>query len=434
MSGKIRTQIKMSLPEVIEIVPLVSSPEMEITVPGSKSITNRSLILAALSNGVVTLENALWSEDTQVMVDALRLLGYKIEVNLDPAEPGNRNLIIEGRGESIPKGGLTESPLELFVGNAGTAARFLTAFLCLGKGTYRLSGVSRMHERPQASLLKSLRELGYRIDSDNDKLPVTIHARGPISGSCRVSINESSQFASALLLLANIGGWNIQIDGELGAKSPYVAMTSSLIERFPIEGGRLIIEPDASSGSYFWAAGHILSVDDGLPIRVARWPKSGWQIDAEFPNFLPVPSVVSRLNDLGDSIMTSIVIAPLANHQTQFINLERLRLQECERVQALRVELTKCGAEIKETGDALTISPGELKGAEIETYDDHRIAMCFATLGLKVPGIRIKNPSCVRKTFPTFFYKLAAPRPVGLGAALLDGQGNKLAVENLIAD
>ena len=434
MTGGIRTQNKMSLPEVIEIIPLESSPEMEITVPGSKSITNRSLILAALSNGEVILDNALWSEDTQVMVEALRQLGYKIEVNLDSLESGNRNLIIEGRGGSIPKGGTPENPMELFVGNAGTAARFLTAFLCLGKGTYRLSGISRMHERPQASLIEALRALGYSIDSENNKLPLTIHAGGPTFGSCRVSIEESSQFASALLLLADLGGWNVEIDGELGAKSPYVAMTSSLIKRFPSDGGRLEIEPDASSGSYFWAAGHILSLGTCLPLKVARWPKSGWQIDAEFTSFLPLPNIVSRRDDLGDSIMTAIVIAPLTGHQTQFVNLERLRLQECERVQALRAELTKCGAVIKETGESLTISPGELKGAEIDTYDDHRMAMSFATLGLKVPGIRIKNPCCVRKTFPTFFYKLAAPAPHGLGATILDGKGNKLKVEQLIAD
>ena len=434
MTGGIRIQNKMSLPEVIEIIPLGSSPEMEITVPGSKSITNRSLILAALSNGEVILDNALWSEDTQVMVDALRQLGYKIEVNLDSLESGNRNLIIEGRGGSIPKGGTPENPMELFVGNAGTAARFLTAFLCLGKGTYRLSGISRMHERPQASLIEALRTLGYCIDSKNNKLPLTIHAGGPTFKSCRVSIEESSQFASALLLLAKLGGWNVEIDGELGAKSPYVAMTSSLIDSFPTEGGRLKIEPDASSGSYFWAAGHILSLNNCLPLKVARWPKSGWQIDAEFTSFLPLPNIVSRRDDLGDSIMTAIVIAPLTGHQTQFVNLERLRLQECERVQALRTELTKCGATIQETGESLTISPGELKGAEIETYDDHRMAMSFATLGLKVPGIRIKNPCCVRKTFPTFFYKLAAPAPHGLGATILDGKGNKLKAEQLIAD
>ena len=132
--------------------------------------------------------------------------------------------------------------------------------------------------------------------------------------------------------------------------------------------------------------------------------------------------------------MTAIAIAPLAKRKTEFTELGRLRLQECERVEALRTELAKCGAEVSETGDTLTIQPGLLHGAEIDTYDDHRMAMCFATLGLKVPGVRIKNPACVRKTFPTFFQKLAAPAPQGLGATLRDGKGNELKREQLIAD
>ena len=424
----------MPLPNLIEIVPLATAPEVEVTVPGSKSITNRALVLAALADGGVTLEGALWSEDTQVMVEALQQLGFGIDVQPDPGESGNRTLIVNGQGGTIPKGGTAESPSELFVGNAGTATRFLTALLCLGQGVYRLSGVPRMHERPQAALLQSLRELGYRINSENDKLPLTIHAEGPKAGSCTVSITESSQFASALLLAADQGGWQVGIEGERGAASPYVAMTSSLIEYFPKSGGRFAIEPDASGGSYFWAAGHILSGEGGLPVKVARWPRSGWQIDAEFPSRLPLPEQTSRQDDLGDSIMTAIAIAPLAKRKTEFTELGRLRLQECERVEALRTELAKCGAEVSETRDTLMIQPGLLHGAEIDTYDDHRMAMCFATLGLKVPGVRIKNPACVRKTFPTFFQKLAAPAPQGLGATLRDGEGNDLKPEQLIAD
>ncbi|MED5382285.1 MAG: 3-phosphoshikimate 1-carboxyvinyltransferase [Verrucomicrobiota bacterium] len=424
----------MPLPELIEIVPLDAAPEVEITVPGSKSITNRALILAALAKGDVTLEGALWSEDTQVMVEALRRLGYAIDVRPDAGEPGNRTLVITGLGQAIPTGGTAEQPLELFVGNAGTAARFLTAFLCLGQGVYRLAGVPRMHERPQAALLHALRELGYRIDSGEDKLPVTIHGVGPSGGSCRVSIGESSQFASALLLGAGLGQWQISIDGERGAAAPYVAMTAGLIEAFPNGGGRLAIEPDASGGSYFWAAGHILAADGGRPVTVERWPSSGWQIDAEFPAKLPLTGALSRRDDLGDSIMTAITIAPLAKQPVRFTELGRLRVQECERVDAMRTGLAKCGAAVVESGDTLEISPGELRGATIETYDDHRMAMCFATLGLKVPGIRIKNPACVRKTFPTFFQKLAAPAPGGLGATLLDGQGNRLEPDRLAAD
>ena len=427
-------QIEMSLPDLIEIVPLSAAPEVEITVPGSKSITNRALILAALAEGEVTLEGALWSEDTQVMVEALQKLGYSIEVQPDPGEAANRTIHVAGLGQAIPSGGTEEEPLELFVGNAGTAARFLTAFLCLGRGVYRLSGVLRMHERPQAALLQALRELGNRIDSENDRLPVTIHGQGPSGGSCRVDIAMSTQFASALLLGAGIGRWQVGIDGEQGAASPYVAMTSSLIDVFPSRGGSFAIEPDASGGSYFWAAGHILSEAGSLPVQVARWPSSGWQIDAAFPGRLPLPPSTSRQDNLGDSIMTAIAIAPLARRQTEFTELGRLRVQECERVVAMRTELTKCGAAIDESGDTLTVQPGALHGAEVDTYEDHRMAMCFATLGLKVPGIRIKNPACVRKTFPTFFQKLAAPAPLGLGATVRDGNGNELKPEQLFAD
>ena len=427
-------QIEMSLPDLIEIVPLSAAPEVEITVPGSKSITNRALILAALAEGEVTLVGALWSEDTQVMVEALQKLGYSIEVQPDPGEAANRTIHVAGLGQAIPSGGTEEEPLELFVGNAGTAARFLTAFLCLGRGVYRLSGVLRMHERPQAALLQALRELGNRIDSENDRLPVTIHGQGPSGGSCRVDIAMSTQFASALLLGAGIGRWQVGIDGEQGAASPYVAMTSSLIDVFPSRGGSFAVEPDASGGSYFWAAGHILSDASGLPVQVARWPSSGWQIDAAFPGRLPLPPSTSRQDNLGDSIMTAIAIAPLARRQTEFTELGRLRVQECERVVAMRTELAKCGAAIDESGDTLTVQPGALHGAEVDTYEDHRMAMCFATLGLKVPGIRIKNPACVRKTFPTFFQKLAAPAPLGLGATVRDGNGNELKPEQLFAD
>ena len=433
-NGVRRMQTEMPLPDLIEIVPLTSAPEVEITVPGSKSITNRALILAALAEGEVTLEGALWSEDTQVMVEALKKLGYSIEVQQDPGEAGNRTIHVTGLGQAIPSGGTEEKPLELFVGNAGTAARFLMAFLCLGHGVYRLSGVLRMHERPQAALLQALRELGYRIDSENDRLPATIHGQGPSGGSCRGDIAMSTQFASALLLGAGLGRWQVGIDGEQGAASPYVAMTSSLIDVFPSRGGSFAIEPDASGGSYFWAAGYILSEAGSLPVQVARWPSSGWQIDTAFPGRLPLPPSTSRQDNLGDSIMTAIAIAPLARRQTKFTELGRLRVQECERVVAMRTELAKCGAAIDESGDTLTVQPGALHGAEVDTYEDHRMAMCFATLGLKVPGIRIKNPACVRKTFPTFFQKLAAPVPLGLGATVRDGNGNELKPEQLFAD
>ncbi len=472
----------MPLPDLIEIVPLAGPVTAEITVPGSKSITNRALILAALADGETTLRGALWSEDTEVMVACLRKLGFAVEVSPEADEPANRTMHVRGMGGEIPPGGTLDQPLELFVANAGTAARFLAAMVCLGSGVYRLSGVPRMHERPQAALFTALRQLGYRIDSPNDKLPALIHGGGRRPGSVTVSVGESSQFASALLLSAVVGGWDVAVDGANDDELPYVEMTRQLVKTFPQRGGQVQIEPDASSGSYFWAATgykvvqrseehlpdgltHILANIYSFTVNVKNWPSSGWQIDARFPDFLALlssskvkdpertmeierllekrwgpswrerqtqehqrylekyeaehgPLTISRATDLGDSIMTAIAVAPLAEQRIHFTSLGRLRVQECERVVALRTELTRCGANVTETGDTLEVFPSDLHGATIDTYHDHRMAMCFATLGLKVAGIKIRNPSCVKKTFPNFFQKLAAPPPHGLGAEI----------------
>jgi 3-phosphoshikimate 1-carboxyvinyltransferase len=475
----------MPLPDLIEIVPLTQPVRAEITVPGSKSITNRALILAALAEGEVTLEGALWSEDTQIMVECLQELGFMVDVRPDQNEFCNRTITVYGKAGTVPPGGTEHQPLELFVGNAGTAARFLAAFVCLGKGVYRLHGVPRMNERPKAALFQALRELGYRVESPTDKLPAIIHGSGPKTGAkCTVNIEESSQFASALLLCANVGGWNVEVVGENAEESPYVEMTLRLGEAFPKQGGTFQIEPDASSGSYFWAANWLVSVGswmkgflestpyyeihgrfhelwdwikashspgqpapaggEQLAISVKNWPKSGWQIDADFPLFIPLPEKISRETQLGDSIMTATVLAAdvwgglgmeRREKGIRFIELRRLRLQETERVVALRTELKKCGANVVETGDTLTIYQATLHGAEIETYNDHRMAMCFAILGLKVPGIKLKNPACVKKTFPNFFQKLAAPPLNGLGATILDAKtGRKLTHDELFAE
>ena len=433
----------MPLPDLIEIVPLTQPVRADITVPGSKSITNRALVLAALAGGETTLQGALWSEDTQVMVDCLQELGFMVNVEQDAKESCNRTITVYGLGGQVPRGGSEAQPLELFVGNAGTAARFLAAMVCLGDGVYRLHGVPRMHERPQSALFQSLRQLGYRIDATNDKLPALIHGAGPKPGAkCTVSIDASSQFASALLLSAGVGGWSVEVLGENADESPYVAMTSELVKAFPHRGGKFQIEPDASSGSYFWAAQWITSTwvadreaaTDQSCIRVLDWPTTNWQIDSRYSESSELPVAVSRKTDLGDSIMTAIAVAPRGFTPIRFTDLGRLRVQECERVVALRTELTKCGAKVIETGDTLEVFPSALHGAEIETYNDHRMAMCFAILGLKVPGIKIKNPACVKKTFPNFFQKLAAAPPYGLGATILDASGHPLTHDELFAD
>jgi len=436
----------MPLPPLIEIAPF-SSPQLEafkttkakIVVPGSKSITNRAMVLAALSDGIVTLKGALWSEDTMAMTECMQRLGFNVDVQPDPDVPANRIITVHGCGGKIPKAGTAEAPLELFVENAGTAARFLTAMTCLGDGVFRLSGVPRMHERPQQELIRALRALGYRVDTPNDMLPAVVFGTGPKPGPVTVSVSDSSQFASALLLSSRVGGWEIAVpEGSNPDELPYVEMTRQMIESFPHGGGEFQIEPDASSASYFHAVNAMFPQVQPVEVLACQPPASsggtGWQIDAEFPRLAPTapaaaagakPSkrakaaqVVSRKTDLGDSIMTAIAIAPLASTPYSFTKLGVLRKQECERVAALRDELTKCKAEVVETGDTLDLSPSDpsaLGDASIHTYHDHRMAMCFATLGLAVGGIKLQDPSCVRKTVPSFFQILAAPPPSGLG-------------------
>ena len=407
----------------VELIPLSSPVHAEVVVPGSKSITNRALVLAALGAGVTELRGALWSDDTEIMVAALRTLGFAIQVEDDPDEPANRTIRVTGGGGVIPAAGTAEAPLPVYVGLAGTAARFLTAMLCLGQGSYRVWGTARMHERPQAELFSALRGLGYRIDDDGGKLPAVVHGTGPRRGRTSVSADHSSQFASALLLSAGAGGWDVDVRGGDRDELPYVEMTRALLRAFPRGGGTFVVEPDASSASYFVGAAWLLNQRTstaGSTVAVRHWPRTGWQIDAELPRYLPPPAELSRERHLADAIMTTIALAPFAAAPTRFTELGRLRVQECERVVAMRTELTKCGARVEETGDTLLVHPGPLHGAAIDTYGDHRVAMCFGMLGLAVPGLRIQDPECVRKTFPNFFSKLSAPPPGGLGAGRAD--------------
>ncbi|MDB6056482.1 MAG: 3-phosphoshikimate 1-carboxyvinyltransferase [Verrucomicrobiales bacterium] len=385
------------------------------------------------------------------MVDALRKLGFNIDVAVDPGEPFNRVITVQGANGTIPNSGTVGLPLEIYVGNAGTAARFLSALVCLGRGVYSLRGTPRMHERPQAALLNALRQLGYKVESPNNKLPAVIHGQGPRVAACKIDIHESSQFASALLLCAKVGGWDVEVVGEDVEEAPYVAMTHKLIEAFARNNGDFGIEPDTSSASYFVAANWLVRIlaretmeawdhQTAHPrtkqraltdlynrltlVNVAGLPRSDWQIDTAFQNFIPLPKQISRHTELGDSIMTAMVLAPFANQPTTFTDLQNLRLQECDRVSAMQTELVKCGVRVDVSGDDLTVFPSSktLHGAEIETYDDHRMAMCFAIFGLRVSGIRLKNPSCVKKTFPNFFQKLATQVPAGLGAQILDAK------------
>jgi len=387
------------LPDPYPIEPLAKPPNCTITVPGSKSITNRALILAALSDGKCTLRGALWADDTQVMLDSLQKLGFEVTVEPDPAEESNRTITVVGRGGEIPA-----KKAELYVGNAGTAARFLTALVCLGHGEYTISGDPRMHERPMKDLFEPLESLGVDIDTSNGFLPATVHARGLRKGRATVNLTNSTQFASALLLIMKQAHIELAFPQMEVEARGYILMTELMLDSFQAD---YEIEPDFSSASYFWAAGSAT----GGKIEVTGWhgAEQSMQIDARFPAFLPPPGRISRLRDLGDSVLTLAICALFGTTSMQLVDAAWLRKQETDRLKAMVTELKRVGAEATETDDGFIVhpaKPGQLHGADIETYNDHRMAMCFAVLGLKVPGIRIKNPGCVSKTFPNFFEKL----------------------------
>jgi 3-phosphoshikimate 1-carboxyvinyltransferase len=385
-----------TFPDILEIQPLTKPPDCAITVPGSKSITNRALILAALADGKCTLRGALWADDTQVMVASLQKLGFEVTVKPHPAEESNRTITVLGRGGVIPA-----EKAELYVGNAGTAARFLSALVALGDGEYKITGNRRMQERPMTDLFVGLRELGVDISPSN-RLPATIRSWGRLTkGKVAVSARHSTQFASALLLISSHAGIEVEL-AEPEEPHGYIAMTRKIMETFRRD---YVIEPDLSSASYFAAAGFMT----GGKVEVAGWPLNSLQMDGQFPRFLPPPATVSRLRDLGDSVMTLAITALFGAHSLEVTDAERLREQECDRIHAIVTELERVGAKADEHITGFRVhpaSPGQLHGADIETYNDHRMAMCFSVLGLKVPGIRIKNPSCVSKTFPNFFDKL----------------------------
>jgi len=401
-----------SLPDILEIKPLAKPPNCTITVPGSKSITNRALILAALAKGKCVLRGALWADDTQVMVDSLKRLGFKIS-HTKPDADSNVIIEIEGCDGTIPV-----SKADLYVGNAGTAARFLTALVCLGHGEYRIAGDPRMHERPMRDLFDALGSLGASIETQNGHLPALVRANGLRRGQVEVSVEHSSQFASALLLVSQHAGLDVTMKsaGDVDDHS-YFRLTASMMLQ-PPRSGSYDIEPDLSSASYFDAIAWIHQTQ----IPIVGKPAESLQIDGNFPRFLPLLKVgwqqrhqnphvaqISRMTQLGDSVMTLGICALFGDTPVRVKHASRLRVQECDRITAMVTELKRVGAKVEEHLEGFTVWPaeaGQLHGAEIETYKDHRMAMCFAVLGLKVPGIRIKNPACVSKTFPNFFEKL----------------------------
>jgi 3-phosphoshikimate 1-carboxyvinyltransferase len=418
----------------IEIRPLLRKLTASIRAPGSKSITNRALLMGAIAKGRSVIESALISDDTRYMIGALQHLGYPITLN----EPEMR-IEIDGKGGVIPV-----KTAELFVGGSGTAMRFLAGFLTLGKGRFRLDGNARMRERPIGDLIDALRSLGLPIHSElgNRCPPVVIEAEKVFEGGVtRIDASLSSQFVSALLIPSPLWprGLRLTVDGL--AASPFITMTLRLMERagihsavdgnvITVPGGQnyrkshMTVEADASSASYFAAA----AVLCGGTVKLVNLKRDSVQGDVGFLDLLQrmgaqvtwkntsvmvegtgvLRGLDVDMSATPDMVPTLAVLAPFATSPTRIRNVKFIRHHESDRIHALAVELARLGVKVVEHEDGLTIEPTRPSPAAIETYDDHRIAMSFAIVGLKIPGIRIKDPGCVSKTYPHFFVDLAA--------------------------
>jgi 3-phosphoshikimate 1-carboxyvinyltransferase len=429
-------------PETLEVRPLERPPAAAVEVPGSKSITNRALVLAALCGRDQPCEvtNYLRCEDTEVMIAALRDLEFHVEADWEGARVRVGSRCVYKRIPALHA--------DLFVANSGTTMRFLTAMVCLGHGRYRLDGVPRMRERPIGDLLEALRQLGVAAVSEgaNGCPPVRIETDGLPGGRVRIKGDLSSQFLSGLLLAAPFahGDVEIQVDGTLVSR-PYIEMTLRMMDdwgltvlrdwqdsRFlvpapqsPYGGLCYRVEPDASAASYFFAAAAIT----GGRVTVLGLPEKSLQGDVGFVDVLadmgcrvercssgitvhgrPLRGLDVDMNDISDTVMTLAAVACFAEGPTTIRNVAHIRHKETDRLAAIAAELRRVGAGVEEFADGLTVTPRPLHGAAVETYNDHRMAMSLALVGLRVPGVVIKDPGCVAKTYPDFFTDLEALR------------------------
>ncbi len=396
--------------------------------PGSKSITNRALVCAALAAGTTRLEGVLDSDDTQVMLGALGALGWNPQ-----HDPLAASVEIEGSAGRIPSPGA-----DLFVANSGTTVRFLTPVVALGQGTFRLHGTPRMHQRPIGDLIEALAALGVQAQAESPGLcpPVVVAAAGLPGGLARVRGDVSSQFLSGLLLAAPYARQSITLDVSSPLVSqPYVHMTLAVMRAFGVDvathdlarfavpravyrGCRYAIEPDASAASYFFAAAAIT----GGRVTVAGLSRDSLQGDVAFVDVLarmgcrvsytqnaitveggPLVGITVDMNAISDTVQTLAAVALFAQGPTTVTNVAHIRHKETDRLQALAIELRKLGANVDERSDGLTVHPGPLVGTTVATYDDHRMAMSLALVGLRVSGVQIADPGCTAKTYPGFW-------------------------------
>ncbi|MBF6558908.1 MAG: 3-phosphoshikimate 1-carboxyvinyltransferase [Candidatus Binataceae bacterium] len=421
-------------PDEIEIVPLERPIAATIDVPGSKSITNRALLLAAMADGRSVIDGALLSDDTRQMAVALDALGFAVDV----AEAAHR-ITVAGRG-----GAIAAARADLEVGGAGTAMRFLAGFVTLGRGRYRLDGNARMRERPAGALIDALAAIGVKISSERGDgcPPIVIDTRAGacLGGAATIDASLSSQFVSAMLMPAPLWRDGLRLIAAGDTARPFIAMTLALMERWgaasnvagdaiTVPGGQryramnFTVEPDASSASYFAAAAALA----GGTVVIRGLGRDSIQGDARFIDLLKrmgarvtwrsdavevigagrLAGVDVAMNAMPDMVPTLAAIAPFASSPTRIRKVGFIRYHESDRIRVLATELRRLGASVREFDDGLEIEPSHLRPAAIETYDDHRIAMAFAVAGLKLGGVRIKNPGCVAKTYPDFFANLA---------------------------
>jgi 3-phosphoshikimate 1-carboxyvinyltransferase len=400
--------------------------EATLTLPGSKSYTHRALMAAALASGDSVLTNALTAEDTELTAQALAQLGARVDWQ-------GTTVRVTGRG-----GRWRPAEEPIYLGNSGTSMRFLTALVALGEGEYLLTGTERLCQRPLGELLDALGQVGVRAISENrDGCPPVRVTGGLTGGRAQLSGAISSQYLSALLFIGPLAphGLEIEITGDLVSK-PYVDLTLEVLSDFGISyyrqghqffqlpGGQCylpqnyVIEADASSASYFWAAA---ALTRGR-VTITNLSLESSQGDAAFPHVLkrlgctvsenpqgltlqggPLQGITVDMATMPDLVPTLAVLAAFARGDTVITGVAHLRHKESDRLAAVATELTKLGIDAKETADGLIIQGGEPRGAVIDTYNDHRIAMSFAVAGLKAPGVVITGPDCVAKSFPDFW-------------------------------
>lgn len=425
------------------ITPFLNPIAGEVVLPGSKSITNRALILAALSKDRVIIQNALVSEDTLLMVDALKKLGFFVNVDAESS-----TITVKGEGGIIPNASGV-----LNVGNAGTVARFLTAMLCLHpQGSYYLDGSLAMRKRPMKELLealKSLKAVTVTYHHEEGHFPFTIQTQGLFGGELSIDSSKSSQFLSALFLIAplSVNPLRIRLPKEIVSR-PFIQMTLKMMKEFGCSPDcfqdvysflkqspynfslqNYLVEPDFTAASYFFALTLIIGGRlkfPGLPplsslqgdIKFAeiletfglKIKKSSLAWDLRFfGSFFEDNKQTFNFKEISDTFLTLAAIAPLFKKTTHIYGIAHTRLQETDRMVAVAYELRKLNQEVVESQDAIIINPKPLKSASIDTYEDHRMAMSFAILGSYnllgdgTPWISIKNPNCCSKTFPHFF-------------------------------